>query len=140
MEHFVLDASVAVAWIVPHVEQELPNSVRERLLAGDRALVPPIWILEVVSAMKRAIRRGMVTQAMAENGLQQLSRLFTGSPRIAIADGFTRVHDAYQMTLEHEVSVYDGCYLDLAMRERMRLATIDEGLRRAAEQAGVGLI
>ena len=39
----------------------------------------------------------------------------------------------------HQLSVYDATYLELAMRLRMPLATLDRALRNAAVAAGVGL-
>ena len=34
----------------------------------------------------------------------------------------------------------DAAYLELAMRNRLPLATLDDGLRRAANKAGVALL
>jgi predicted nucleic acid-binding protein len=38
---------------------------------------------------------------------------------------------------EHKLSAYDAAYLDLAIREGAPLATLDNGLRKAAKAAGV---
>jgi len=38
------------------------------------------------------------------------------------------------------LSAYDAVYLDLARRERLPLATLDEKLRAAAARAGVELL
>jgi predicted nucleic acid-binding protein len=40
----------------------------------------------------------------------------------------------------HRLSVYDAAYLELAQRERIPLATLDAGLRRAAAGEGVALV
>ena len=44
------------------------------------------------------------------------------------------------VALEHGLTAYDAGYLELAMRNRLPLATLDEGLRRAARKAGVELL
>jgi predicted nucleic acid-binding protein len=40
----------------------------------------------------------------------------------------------------YKLSSYDASYLELAMRENLPLATLVEGLRRAAKQAGVEIV
>ncbi|MEL6736626.1 MAG: type II toxin-antitoxin system VapC family toxin, partial [Pseudomonadota bacterium] len=37
----------------------------------------------------------------------------------------------------HRLSVYDACYLELAKRKSLPLATLDKNLIRAAHEAGV---
>jgi predicted nucleic acid-binding protein len=41
---------------------------------------------------------------------------------------------------KHEVAAYDAAYLDLALREKLPLATSDEMLKKAALAEGVALI
>ena len=41
---------------------------------------------------------------------------------------------------ERDLSAYDGAYLELAVRLRLPLATIDDQLRKAAARAGVALV
>ena len=38
------------------------------------------------------------------------------------------------------LSAYDAAYLEVARRERLPLATLDEGLRTAAARSDVGLL
>ena len=46
------------------------------------------------------------------------------------------------MTLarRHRLTVYDAAYLELAVRERLDLATLDENLAEAARREGVAVI
>jgi predicted nucleic acid-binding protein len=39
----------------------------------------------------------------------------------------------------HALSAYDAAYLELAIRESLPLATLDEALKRAARRCGVAL-
>lgn len=45
--------------------------------------------------------------------------------------------DTLQLARAHGLSVYDASYLELAMRERVVLATLDERLKNAAHAVGV---
>lgn len=40
----------------------------------------------------------------------------------------------------HQLTVYDACYLELAVRSALPLAALDDALRRAAERDGVPLL
>lgn len=42
-----------------------------------------------------------------------------------------------RLAREHRLTVYDSLYLELAVRERRPLATLDRKLRLAAEAEGV---
>jgi prevent-host-death family protein len=41
---------------------------------------------------------------------------------------------------QHDLTEYDASYLELSVRESIPLATLDEGLRRAAKEAGIPLL
>jgi predicted nucleic acid-binding protein len=45
--------------------------------------------------------------------------------------------DTLQLARRYRLSSYDASYLQLALREAVPIATLDEGLRRAATKAGV---
>ncbi|MBJ7414832.1 MAG: type II toxin-antitoxin system VapC family toxin [Niveispirillum sp.] len=41
---------------------------------------------------------------------------------------------------QHRLTAYDAAYLELAVRERLPLATFDRELAKAAQQAGVAVL
>jgi predicted nucleic acid-binding protein len=53
-------------------------------------------------------------------------------PRLAA----TRIAD---LAIDHELTVYDAAYLELAVRKQLSLATRDQSLSRAARRLGVPL-
>ena len=48
--------------------------------------------------------------------------------------------DTLDLAERHALTVYDACYLELALRTGLQLATRDRQLRNAAEQAGVRVL
>lgn len=44
--------------------------------------------------------------------------------------------DTLQIARRYRLSAYDASYLEFAMREGLRLATLDEDLQKAANKAG----
>jgi predicted nucleic acid-binding protein len=48
--------------------------------------------------------------------------------------------ESLALAREHGLTVYDAAYLELALRRRAGLATLDRALARAARSAGVHVI
>lgn len=129
---FVLDNSVVLAWVLgephPHADRVLD------LLVDGEARVPGVWPLEFANALLAAERRGRTTHADAV-----LARDLVLALRIVVVpDCPDRVLEAVAaLAREQGLSVYDASYLDLAMREGLPLATLDDRLQEAARRCGV---
>lgn len=132
----VLDASVAIAWCF-HDEHTpaLLALFREVVEAGAEA--PQHWPLEVANTLLMAQRRKRTDAEARDRYLAMLRDLpVTLDPATAgQAWGATVL-----LAERHRLSVYDAAYLELALRRDLPLATLDEGLRKAAGQAGVGVV
>jgi hypothetical protein len=57
MSDFVLDASVALAWILDNPIAPYAIAVRRALASGNRGLVPALWHLEIANGLATAMRR-----------------------------------------------------------------------------------
>jgi predicted nucleic acid-binding protein len=140
VSRFVLDASLAAAWFIPDPETDYALSVRSRLNAGLIAVVPSIWAIEMANMFVKSVRRGTLAEEAVEYGLQQLEILAISGSRISVDLNLRSVRDAYAVARRHQVSAYDGFYLQLAIDAGIPLATLDKGLRAAAMKAGVALL
>ena len=63
MKYFVLEASVTLAWVIDRATTPYAARIRQLLLTGERAVVPPLWRLEIANAFLVAERRGLLTTA-----------------------------------------------------------------------------
>ncbi len=129
----VLDASVAACWAFQ--DENHPDAV----LAFDRmraeeAVVPSLWWFEVRNILIVSERRRRIREADTTAFLLNLSCLRIRVDRTPEEDAVLR------LARSHKLSVYDAAYLELARRERLPLATLDDDLRKAAGRAGVALI
>ncbi len=132
---FVLDNSVVMAWCFRDVGDDYAETVLERLAISE-ALVPGIWPLEVASVLVAAERR----QRLSETDSARFLALLADLPVRVIQEPPLRVTGAIlALARETGLSSYDASYLDLAMREGAPLATLDQGLRKAAAKVGVEL-
>ena len=136
MTRFILDNSVAMMWLLP---QSQPGGITYADAVLDElgrvgAVVPGLWPLEASNVVAKAQSRGVVTAPQAAEFVELLGRLDI------VVDAATAVH-ALGRTLElaraHHLSAYDAAYLELALRQRCALATLDAALAAAADAAGV---
>jgi predicted nucleic acid-binding protein len=131
----VLDNSVVMAWCFRDVGDGYADAVLESL-AGNEALVPGIWPLEVVNVLAAAERRRRLSETDSTRFLALLADL----PLRVIQEPPQRVTgEILALARETGLSSYDASYLDLAMREGAPLATLDQELRKAAVRVGVEL-
>jgi predicted nucleic acid-binding protein len=128
----VLDASITASW---HFEDERSEQAEAVLnaLARDAALVPAHWWFEIRNALLMGERRGRASQ---QQTVLFLARLAILPIELAELPGQIAV---LNLARRHGLTFYDAAYLELAQRERIALATLDEGLAAAARAEGVAL-
>jgi predicted nucleic acid-binding protein len=138
LKDFVLDASVALRWFLDPAMPVYAKRVRAFLLEGARAAVPALWHLEMSNGLVVAERRSILTTADVDQAMIDLEQVVaqavdTDSVVVSVRQSLVTARD-------FELSAYDAAYLDLARRERLPLATLDDRLRGAAKRAGVALV
>ena len=134
---FVLDASVALSWLLRDAdarEASYAFAVLKALRAGVGASVPMTWGLEIANVLARAERKDQVTEAQSESFLEMLQATQIEADSATITQAQT---DTMQLARRYRLSSYDASYLELALRAALPLASLDEDLRRAAQKAGV---
>ena len=126
----VADSSVTTGWLLRDEQDPLSLAALSRV-QSDRAVVPRHWLFEVANSLLVAERRGRLETGEVTLLLGQLDSL---SIQIDEACDIDR---ALELAQEHELTVYDAVYLELAMRQELPLATLDGDLDHAAATAGV---
>ncbi len=93
-------------------------------------MAPQIWWAELRNGLLVAERRGRISPAGTDAALAALDDLpitLDHTPHGAMVLRIAR---------EHNLTVYDAMYLELALRLDGPLATLDQELARAAAEAG----
>lgn len=138
MSRFVLDASVALAWVADRNPDPYAQTVLRRVREGARPVIPALWQLEVANALGAVLRRQNLTEEEAEEGAVYLQRFATTSAEI---DGhFLGVREAFVLSRELGLTAYDCVYFELARREGLPLATLDKTLRAVAGKRGIPVL
>lgn len=132
----VLDSSATLAWIYP--DERPPGAVELLNWIGENgAIVPSIWRLEIINALLSARRRRRITDEEIDVVLASLLDL-----EITVDDE-TDVH-AWSQTAEiaaqNGLTIYDACYVELALRRSLPIATFDREVRIAANALAIPLV
>jgi predicted nucleic acid-binding protein len=135
MSDFVLDASVALAWILDNPIAPYAIAVRRALASGKRGLVPALWHLEIANGLATAMRRRDLMSTDLDDALTTIQA--TVAQAIDTETNFISAGEALGNARSYQLTAYDAMYLDLARRERLPLATLDKSLRAAAARAGI---
>lgn len=113
----VVDASVAVKWLVAEENSDLAR----RVLHSDHELLAPrLMASEVGNALSRKVRMGQLERERA-------AVIAAAIPEIvdAWADDEVIVPDAIRLSVALDVPIYDCVYLALALHEGGILVTAD---------------
>ncbi len=131
---FVVDASMAFAWVLPSQAFSRADTLLRRIEVGDEAMVPPLWFLEVANGLLVAERRKTIAASERRLALQRLSALGLTVDEANARDAFGQTS---ALAEQYGLSVYDAAYLELAIRRGLPLCTRDRALQSAAERSGI---
>jgi predicted nucleic acid-binding protein len=136
-KRFVLDASVAVAWCFEDETTRDTEAILELLSNAAEALTPAMWPMEVANALLMAERRKRITDSQLTDLLRRISALAILVEPVQTKDVFEQI---LPVARRHGLSQYDAAYVELALRQSLPLATLDEELRRAAKRSDISLL
>jgi predicted nucleic acid-binding protein len=132
----VLDASITLAWIYA---DETTTAVLQafEVLRERGAWVPGLWRLEVANVLQMNVNRKRHRATFRDGALAELALLPIH------LDPDTDRHawgETLRLADRHHLTVYDAAYLELALRRKIPLATLDRQLRATAASNGVELL
>lgn len=135
---FVLDASVALSWLLGDAkaaDRKLAQAVLDALkYPAALAVVPVTWGLEVANVLARGEAKAILTEAQSEAFLEMLAAAPIQADDATFSQALT---DTLHLARRYRLSAYDASYLELALRAGLPLATLDDALAGAARKAGV---
>ena len=132
---FVLDASVTLAWCFSDERTPYSDAIFD-MLSTTYALVPALWPVEVLNVLTTGERKLRITKAGSDTFLKTLAEL---SIRVVPATLDSSI-ELLSLTRRHRLSAYDASYLELAMQEKLPIATLDKDVLRAAPLEGVVIV
>ncbi len=131
----VLDCSIVMAWYFADEKSDYADAVAHSL-ATQKAYVPSIWPLEVANTLLVGERRKRSTRVQADGFIERLVNLSITVDEDTSSHAWKSI---LSMARDQNLSAYDAAYLELPMRRRLPLATLDEKLKAAARSVGLAL-
>lgn len=131
--HFVLDCSVTMAWCFEDESNEYTDAILDSL-QHSKAIVPTIWPLEVANVLLIAKRNKRITNIQSASFIDALCSL------PIVVDQTTSIramHSIFTLAGQSDLTIYDAAYLELAIREKIPLLTLDKGLIKVAKRLHV---
>jgi predicted nucleic acid-binding protein len=135
---FVLDASVALLWLIPQTNAKglaYADSVLSALQES-QAVVPSLFALEIANVVTQLEAKGIVPEADSQRFIALLGQLDIETDLETMARA---LGDTLNLARRHKLSAYDAAYLELALRQGLPLATLDADLAKAAQTAGLSI-
>lgn len=131
----VLDSSVAISWLMPDEQAASADRAISAAIIGG-ADVPAFFAFEVANVLLVNVRRKRLPPGAVTAGLGDLGAIdirFEPAPAPQVLRAIA------ELAAQHGLNVYDAAYLELALRLRVPLATLDRPLRSAAAAENVPL-
>ena len=128
---FVVDASVSAAWLLPDEATPYTDAALHATTTTE-VWVPALWLLEMANLLQSAQRRRRINAAQRA----ELAAAAAGL-RLQVCSEPVTLLTIDRLAAEHALSAYDACYLELALRRRLPLATLDQDLLAAMQRCGV---
>jgi predicted nucleic acid-binding protein len=117
----VLDASVAVKWVLPETDSPRALSLREDFRNQIHELIAPdSFPVEVAHALTRAERRGMLKP---QEAIVKLTDVMMTAPAFHLY--LPLLQRAVEISSQNRIGVYDCLYIALAEQEQCEIVTAD---------------
>lgn len=134
---YVVDASIAISWLVPSQQTPPADRVMIEARSGTPFFVPSLWYLEVANALLILWRRKKIDAALCARARADLSIL---DAVVDDEDPRRVLGAAWQLADHYSLTIYDAMYLELAIRRGATLASRDGDLVAAAKKRGVAIL
>ncbi len=121
---YILDASVAVKWVLPEADSAKAIALRDDYAKGIHELIAPdVFKVEAAHALTRAERRGLLQQGEA---IRRMVVLMRSRPRICSFSSL--LPRAMEISSQMRIGVYDCLYVALSEREACEVVSADQRL------------
>ena len=124
MKRFVLDASVALRWLLDDPVSPYAERVKQLLIKGARATVPALWHLEMSNGLAGAERRSILSPANIDQALLHIEQIV--SQRVDTSSAFVSTRQSLATARQYN----DRATRSLSVLDSNRVV---EGLGRLPE-------
>jgi len=131
---YVIDCSFSSALFLPDEKSDDVQGFFLNIKSSDRLHIPLLWWYETANVLRVALRR----KRLQHNDLAIRLDLFEKLPLETDAShgaGFSK--DLLELGAAYKLSSYDAAYLELALRKKSKLMSLDTDVAKTARLAGL---
>jgi predicted nucleic acid-binding protein len=134
---YVLDCSFCAALLLPDEEAEAYKKRFDEIGDTDEIAVPHLWWYEVSNTLQNQLRR----KRLEFDAVLVLISDFASLVDTTDSDFGTEYSEKLlNLARDYKLTAYDAAYLELALRKKAVLGTLDGDLHAAAVQCSVLLL
>ncbi|PKL37369.1 MAG: twitching motility protein PilT [Spirochaetae bacterium HGW-Spirochaetae-1] len=134
--NYVIDCSFSSALFLPDEKSEYVRSFFLNLKKQDQVFIPLLWWYETNNVLNVSVKRKRLKQAEVENILELVHKLKIETDSEMGLVFSKRIFEISQL---HSLSSYDSVYVELAIRKKAKLMTLDRELADAARVIGIAV-
>lgn len=135
--HYVIDCSFSSALFLPDENSE---DVRKLFLninkKNNQIFIPLLWWYETSNVLNISIKRKRISYSDAKLIINLFHKIHFQTDT---EHGLELSNRLLELSQLYQISSYDAAYLDLAIRKKAKLLTLDNALKRVALEVGVKL-
>ena len=130
---FVVDASVILAWYDPREDNAYAEKILDAL-KENTAITPPLCCLEVNNVLRLFEKKKLITRLDLEKAAEFVDSLPILLDKNPLDFSMPL---ALSLSRKYDLTIYDACYLELAVRFNLPMATLDHSLIKAVKAVGL---
>lgn len=134
--NYILDCSFSSALFLPDEKSDLVRDFFIKRKSDDNVFVPLLWWYETSNVLNTSIKRKRLSHADVVSITELFEKLKLETDYESGADFSKKIFEISQL---YSVSSYDAVYLELSLRKKGRLMTLDRELIDAAVKIGLGV-
>jgi len=125
LKKYVVDASVAVKWLIPEEHSECAMKLLDDWFEEGLELnAPELLRLEVTNALTKYVERRVIDAEKAQEGFEIFREIMLSY----VEEDWPLIEDALKASMSTGLSIYDAVYFALAKRLEATLITADRRL------------
>jgi predicted nucleic acid-binding protein len=131
---FVIDCSFSAALFLPDEKSDLVSNFFINLKSSDQLFIPILWWYEIINVLNIAIKR----KRLNFNEITMIIELVEKLPlETDISYGIQYSKDLFQLTQLYNLSSYDAVYIELAIRTKAKLMSLDKNIINVLKNIGL---
>jgi predicted nucleic acid-binding protein len=131
---FVVDCSFSSTLFLPDEKSETAREFFINLKPADQVFVPILWWYETINVLHVSVKRKRLTFNESTGILELLEKM----PLETDAQyGVQYSKDLFDLSQLYKISSYDAAYIELSMRTKSRLMSLDSDLIDIAKDIGL---